>query len=354
MIAGSASIAAGVVHAAAIAGHAETRSAVWTFLATAGVQIAWGAAAVARPRRWVAALGVLTGAAAIAGWLIVKNKGLDFAGLPKESPAFVDTLCAVLAGVVLIASEAALLVKRRLPIVPVAILSLLALVAMVPGSASAVTHTHGGATHTHTDAAPAVVPPHPFDPSLPIDLSGVPGVTPQQQARAENLLALTLEKLPQWSDPAYDTAHGFVSIGDGVTGVEHYVNQEYMNDNVVLDPDRPESLVFDTTVTPKRLAAAMYMALPNTPLTAVPDVGGALTQWHIHNNLCFTASSKVGGLTKADGSCQAPLVKGPETPMVHVWIVPHKCGPFAALEGIGGGQIQPGQTVACDHTHGTS
>src|SRR4051794_12014172 len=135
MIAGSASIAAGVVHAAAVAGHAEVRSAVWAFLATAAVQIAWGAIAVARPRRWVAVVGVLTGAASVAGWLWVKNKGLDFAGLPKESPEFADTLCAVLAGVVLIASEAALLVKRRLPIAPVAILSLIALVAIVPGSA---------------------------------------------------------------------------------------------------------------------------------------------------------------------------------------------------------------------------
>jgi hypothetical protein len=353
-IAGCASLAAGVIHAAAVAGHSDNRSAVWVFLATAGVQIAWGVAALARPRRWVAIAGVVTGAAALCGWLVVKNKGVDFVGLPRETPQFVDTLCAILAGVVLIASEGALLVKRRIPVIPVALLSVIALVALVPGSASAVNHRHSSATATHVDAPPAVVPTHPFDPNLPIDLSGVPGVTPQEQARAENLLAVTLYKLPQWSDPAYDVAHGFVSIGDGVTGVEHYVNPTFMNDNIILDPDHPESLVFDTTVTPKKLVAAMYMALPNTPLDQVPDIGGALTQWHIHDNLCFTASGKVGGLTKADGSCSAPLVKGPLTPMIHVWIEPHRCGPFAALEGIGGGQILPGETVACDNTHGTT
>jgi hypothetical protein len=38
--------------------------------------------------------------------------------------------------------------------------------------------------------------------------------------------------------------------------------------------------------------------------------------------------------------------------MIHVWIVPRPCGPFAALEGIGGGQVAAGQTVACDHVHG--
>ena len=38
--------------------------------------------------------------------------------------------------------------------------------------------------------------------------------------------------------------------------------------------------------------------------------------------------------------------------MIHVWIDKgHQCGQFAALEGIGGGQIAPGETVACDHVH---
>jgi hypothetical protein len=39
--------------------------------------------------------------------------------------------------------------------------------------------------------------------------------------------------------------------------------------------------------------------------------------------------------------------------MVHVWITPHPCGPFAALEGIGGGQIKAGETRLCDTAHGS-
>jgi hypothetical protein len=38
--------------------------------------------------------------------------------------------------------------------------------------------------------------------------------------------------------------------------------------------------------------------------------------------------------------------------MIHVWIVPHRCGPFAALEGVGGGQIKAGEERLCDHAHG--
>jgi hypothetical protein len=39
--------------------------------------------------------------------------------------------------------------------------------------------------------------------------------------------------------------------------------------------------------------------------------------------------------------------------MIHVWIIPHRCGPFAALEGVGAGQIAPGQERLCDHQHGS-
>jgi hypothetical protein len=221
------------------------------------------------------------------------------------------------------------------------------LVAAAPATVAALNHDHA---HAETAAA---VPPHPYDPGLPIDLSGVPGVTPQEQARAENLLAATVLLLPQWADPAYDEAHGFYSIGDGRSGTEHYVNLTYIDDNVMLDPDKPESLVFDTTVTPKRLVAAMYMGTPGMTLAQAPDIGGPLTQWHIHNNLCFNSDGRIAALVQPDGSCPRPLIKGPETPMIHVWIIPHRCGPFAALEGNGGGQVAPGQAVACDHVHGT-
>ena len=40
-------------------------------------------------------------------------------------------------------------------------------------------------------------------------------------------------------------------------------------------------------------------------------------------------------------------------PMIHVWITPHRCGPFAALEGVGGGQIAEGEARLCDHAHGS-
>ena len=40
--------------------------------------------------------------------------------------------------------------------------------------------------------------------------------------------------------------------------------------------------------------------------------------------------------------------------MIHVWIVPHECGPFAALEGVGAGQVPAGEEHLCDHAHGST
>ena len=40
--------------------------------------------------------------------------------------------------------------------------------------------------------------------------------------------------------------------------------------------------------------------------------------------------------------------------MIHVWITPHPCGPFAALEGVGAGQTKDGEEKNCDHVHGSA
>lgn len=366
-VAGGASLGAGAIHAAAIGVHSEHHQAVVAFTVVAAIQLGWGAVALARPGRLLLALGALAHAGALAGWVLAKLDGISFIdGLDVKEPVqTADGLAAGLAAVALLATLAALLRlgSRRLSTSPLLTGGTAVLVAAlaVPGMLAAGTHTHAhdeaghsheaGAAADHVDEAAAVVPPKPYDPTLPIDLGGVEGVTPQQQARAENLLAITILRLPQFADPATAEAMGFVSIGDGFLGTEHYLSAANMTDDKILDPDHPESLVYDTTVTPKKLVAAMFMMNPGDTLADVPDVGGKLTQWHIHDNLCF-AGPRVAGITDADGNCARGLVKGPETPMIHVWIEPHPCGPFAALEGIAGGTIAEGETRLCDHAHG--
>ena len=61
-----------------------------------------------------------------------------------------------------------------------------------------------------------------------------------------------------------------------------------------------------------------------------------------------------GVLEDVGGSCPDGTVNaGGEFPMVHVWIAPHECGPFAALDGIAGGQVPEGEEILCDEAHGS-
>jgi hypothetical protein len=209
--------------------------------------------------------------------------------------------------------------------------------------------------HTHTAAAVAT---KPYDPTQPIDLGGVDGVTPAQQAAAENLVAINVVRLPQWADYKVAEAAGYHSIGDGLTGFEHFIKWDSINDDVTLDPDHPESLVYSPQPDgSKKLVSAMYFLPDSVSLNDVPDIGGALMQWHIHDNLCFTndpVAPQIRGVTDANGDCPSALHKFPSAPMIHVWITPNKCGPFAALEGIGAGQIADGQTRLCDTAHGST
>ncbi len=207
-----------------------------------------------------------------------------------------------------------------------------------------------------TTAAPTTLPkPKAYDPTKPIDLGGEPGVTKAEQTRAETLLRTTIKDIPQFSDPATAEADGYRTIGDSITGDEHYVNWSYVNDGNILDPNKPESLVYEMKSNKKTLVAAMYMLPFGSGFGDVPDVGGALTQWHVHRDLCLTddpVQKVVSTLTSIDGTCPPGSAKAGDTPMLHVWIVPNSCGPFAALEGIGAGQVPAGQTRLCDTAHG--
>jgi hypothetical protein len=379
-VAASASVGAGAIHASAVGAHSEHHQAVIAFTIVAAIQLAWGFLALVRPSRQLAAAGVVANAAFLAGWVLAKTDGISFVdGLDvPEGAQFADTAAAVLAAAAVLGALWFAVRGNRPTSLAQSALGMSALVTAlitVPAMVAAGSHSHahghadgavttdghdhshatggsGGPGHTHAAALPA----KRYDPKQPIDLSGVPGVTPEQQARAENLIAVTLLRLPEYADPKVAEAAGYVSIGDGLTGTEHLVNVAYFDDGRILDPDYPESLVYDVdrATGARTLAAAMYMLAPDQTLDDVPDVGGKLTQWHIHDNLCFTSAGKVAGLTDGSGNCRPGLNKGSQAPMLHVWIRPHECGPFAALEGVGGGQIKAGETKLCDHVHGSA
>jgi hypothetical protein len=233
--------------------------------------------------------------------------------------------------------------------------AVLALAAAGCGSTSA---TSAGAPVT--TVAPSTTStteaPKPFDPTKPVDLGGEPGVTLAEQHRAEKLLAATIRDLKKFQTPAAAQLAGFRSIGDGLTGDEHFVNWSYVNDGRLLDPTHPESLVYEMRDGRQQVAAAMFMMPFGSRFTDVPNVGGPLTQWHVHSSLCLTNDPEqkvLAGFAGAGQQCPAGTEKAGDTPMLHVWTVPNECGPFAALEGIGAGEVPAGESRLCDTAHGS-
>jgi hypothetical protein len=373
----AASIGAGAVHAVAIGAHSEHAQAVLLFSVIAAFQLGWGVVALRRSNRALALVGLLGHAGIIGGFIIAKTAGIGFVdGLAAAEPLQVaDAMAAVLA-LIAVAGNAVHLIgwsPQVLPSGSVGAGAALVAVLTLPAMLAAGRHDH---TSHQPDAAPATVQaaaaevdhghddtghedhaatPMPYDPSMPIDLSGMEGVTPTQQAAAENLVSASITYLPQFADPADAEAAGYHSIGDGLTGYEHFVNWTLLDDDRLLDANFPESLVYRVEDGVHTLEAAMYMLREGDTLDDAPELGGPLTQWHIHNDLCYTddpVAPKVRGLREPGGPCNPPLVPGKEVPMIHVWIVPHPCGPFAALEGVGAGAIAEDEERLCDHAHG--
>lgn len=352
-LAGAASLAAGAIHATAIGAHSEHRGAVLLFTLVAIIQVGFGAAALSRPGRLLLTLGAMANLVLVVGWVLAKTGGLPIDGLDAPEPVQqADLIAAGLAVMSVLATTAHLTAFRSTSLtrhpMTTGVVAIAVAALAVPGMLATGGHQHAGA---HGDESVAAVA-QPYDPTLPIDLGGVDGVTPQQQAAAENMVAVTLLRLPQFANAGEVESMGFYSIGDGqVGGYEHYMNRANMTDDKVLDPDYPESLVYDTSVTPKKLVSAMFMMDDGDTLDDVPELGGRLTQWHIHNNLCFT-DGRVSDLRDPGAPCPPPSSKGGEVPMIHVWIEPHTCGPFSALDGIAAGSVAKGQVQACDTAHG--
>jgi len=204
---------------------------------------------------------------------------------------------------------------------------------------------------TDANTTTSTTSPRATDQGVTINLHSEPGVTPVQLERADTLIENTIKDLKRFRTPAQAYAAGYRSIGDALTGDEHYVNWSYANDGHILDPKRPESVVYERVNGKQQAVAAMYGMPFGSTFADVPDVGGALTQWHVHANLCLTDNPEqrvVAGLTSIGGACPPGTSKAGNTPMLHVWIYPNPCGPFAALEGIGAGQVPAGQTRNCD------
>jgi hypothetical protein len=153
----------------------------------------------------------------------------------------------------------------------------------------------------------------------------LPSGTPAQQAAVDQLWQQTKTATDRYRSLANARADGYLAYNPIGQPLVHYVKPEYMQDGRVLDPQHIESLVYANTLRGPVLVAAMYSL--EDPNAAPPDVAGALTPWHRHDDLCFTPSGQVVG---AAPGCPAGSATYFTPWMLHVWLVPNRYGRFAA------------------------
>jgi hypothetical protein len=361
---------AGLVHAAAAGSHDGQRTLMWLFALAAAVQLGWAALAVSRPGRAAAAIGVVLNGAFVAAWAVSRMRGLPVIdALSDREPVGTQDAVAAVAGALAVLLAGAHLAGARLPAAlraaPAGAIAGLAFLALaVPGMAAEHTHgpshdhDHGHGESAEHDAVDAEVAAHgDGDVDVDVDVDGDdhghdagpiislqdPRVTDEQRAAAQALIDDTVAGMARFTDVASVEAAGYVSIGDGVTGWEHFVHPGHLTSPTEMDPDAIESIVFkvypDGT---RQLASAMYILPFGRTMADVPDIAGELTTWHDHQDLCWEGI-RVVGRTDANGDCARGVFR-PTPPMLHVWLLPHECGPFAGIEGTHG--------ESCDHDHG--
>ena len=152
--------------------------------------------------------------------------------------------------------------------------------------------------------------------------------TASQLLAAGELVADTRRALARFADLPDALTTGYAPQLRKPQAVKHYFNAAYVTDGRVLDPARPEGLLYAFTTRGPVVVAAVY--LMHRPGEAGRAVGGCLTRWHGHDNLCSSdpARGMITGVRDRRGACPPGQVPWAAPPMLHTWVIDTP-GPFA-------------------------
>ena len=166
-----------------------------------------------------------------------------------------------------------------------------------------------------------------------VHAAGLCRPTSAQRDAAGRLVADTRNDVRRFADLRDARAAGYAPHVPAVRSTMHYFNAAYVTDGRVLDPARPEGLLYaHTTGGPVLVAAVYLMNHADEPGRAV---GGCLTEWHTHGTFCSSdpANGRITGVLNREGGCPPGQVRWPAPPMLHAWVIDLPEGPFAAHVG---------------------
>jgi hypothetical protein len=159
--------------------------------------------------------------------------------------------------------------------------------------------------------------------SMPANLNHAP--TADQLTKARKFVADTRAavKASGLGSVAALRAKGYISIGDEMTGTTHYVMPKYHYDANELNPQTIEAFA----VQKGQVVAAMYILSNGKTESDIPDIAGNVTMWHNHT-LPFRSNNQTDpNFYRLGGAFMRKTA-----PMLHVWLVPNKCGAFAGTD----------------------
>lgn len=312
------------------------------FLGAAVLQFALAVGLVLRPRRWMAAVALVSSVVFIGGWWWTRNKGMPFG--PNEyiieDATFVDVTCVVLEGVAAAVALLAL-VRPRLTAgwkTPVLVMASLIPLAALVASGVAVT-SPSASNHAHADASGAAHAHGKDDLGFYLLGNGHHHAIawhaqdPATQAELDRQLEITRQVAAQYPTVASAEAAGYKRAGPYSPGLgAHYTKstaQELNADGVIDDEDlrHPLSIIYDGNEPDSKVAGFMYYSM-----SAVEPVGfvGTNDVWHTHSNVCVKfgpdgVDAPLGAdlpITKEQCDAVGATLMDTTQWMVHVWTVP--------------------------------
>lgn len=174
------------------------------------------------------------------------------------------------------------------------------------------------ATHEHADSATAG---HGHE--------GGVVISADQHESAARFVAQVRASAARFEDINVAFAEGYAQSTPGVRGFPHFHNRRYASDGRILDPERPESLVYHQALNGDRKLVGTLFLMPAGQQG--PRFGGPLTVWHTHANACYNAQqTRLAAFANAQGQCPAgSILRKTTAPMLHVWLVDNPGGVFA-------------------------
>ena len=155
--------------------------------------------------------------------------------------------------------------------------------------------------------------------------------TDAELAAADALWRATVAAIARYEDVAVAAEAGY-QVETIDSSEFHAENPSFKADGIILEPTRPETLVYEPTPNGPVLLGAMYemedVGVPG------PAIGGPLTVWHAHDHLCLSALPPgLAGFESPLGGCGLGSVSLPITnEMMHVWTLPGAPQRFGELD----------------------